>query len=53
MRTTREQANLSTIRFEARLFKISSWTLLQLPSRGMTMVEGTSELEDLTGFIVA
>lgn len=39
---------MSTIRFEARLFKIGSWTLLRLPesasaklpSRGMTMVEG-------------
>ena len=37
------------IRFEAKLFKIGSWTLLKLPksasaklpSRGMTMVEGT------------
>jgi hypothetical protein len=40
---------MSTIRFEAKLFKIGSWTLLKLPesasvklpSRGMTMVEGT------------
>jgi len=40
---------MSTIRFEAELFNIGSWTLLslpksasaQLPSRGMTMVEGT------------
>ena len=40
---------MSTIRFEASLFKIGSWTLLRLPkgasaklpSRGMTMVEGT------------
>jgi len=40
---------MATIRFEAELFKIGSWTLLrlpksasaQLPSRGMTMVEGT------------
>ena len=40
---------MSTIRFEAKLFTIGSWTLLklpksasaQLPSRGMTMVEGT------------
>lgn len=38
-----------TIRFKAKLFKIGSWTLLslpksasmQLPSRGMTIVEGT------------
>jgi len=40
---------MSRIRFEAKLFKIGSWTLLRLPksasaklpSRGMTMVEGT------------
>ncbi len=40
---------MSTIHFEAKLFKIGSWTLLRLPneasaklpSRGMTMVEGT------------
>ena len=40
---------MSTIRFEAELFEIGSWTILrlpksasaQLPSRGMTMVEGT------------
>ncbi len=40
---------MSTIRFQAKLFKIGSWTLLRLPksasaklpSRGMTMVEGT------------
>ena len=40
---------MSTIRFEAKLFKIGSWTLLRLPksasaklpSRGMTMVAGT------------
>ena len=40
---------MSTIRFEADLSKIGSWTLLrlpksasaQLPSRGMTMVDGT------------
>ena len=40
---------MSTISFEAKLFKIGSWTLLRLPksastklpSRGMTMVEGT------------
>jgi hypothetical protein len=40
---------MSTIRFEVKLFKIESWTILrfpksasaQLPSRGMTMVEGT------------
>ena len=40
---------MSTIRFEATLFKISSWAVLKLPksasaklpSRGMTMVAGT------------
>jgi hypothetical protein len=40
---------MSTIHFEAKLYKIGSWTLLRLPesasaklpSRGMTMVEGT------------
>jgi uncharacterized protein DUF1905/bacteriocin resistance YdeI/OmpD-like protein len=40
---------MSTIHFEAKLFKINSWTILrlpesasaQLPSRGMTMVSGT------------
>jgi hypothetical protein len=40
---------MSTIHFEAKLFKIDSWTFLRLPksasaklpSRGMTMVEGT------------
>jgi len=39
---------MSTIRFEAKLFRIGSWTILRLPksasaklpSRGMTMVEG-------------
>ena len=49
MRTIKKQGNTSTIRFEAKLFKIGSWTLLRLPesasaklpSRGMTMVEGT------------
>src|SRR5215212_3541258 len=49
MGTIKEQGNISTIRFEAKLFKIGSWTLLKLPksasaklpSRGMTMVEGT------------
>jgi Bacteriocin-protection, YdeI or OmpD-Associated/Domain of unknown function (DUF1905) len=49
MRTIKEQGNMSTIRFEAKLFKIGSWTLLRLPksastklpSRGMTMVVGT------------
>jgi hypothetical protein len=45
----KEQGNMSTIRFEAKLFKIGSRTLLRLPksasaklpSRGMTMVAGT------------
>lgn len=40
---------MSTIRFEAKLFNIGSWTILKLPksasaklpSRGMTMVDGT------------
>lgn len=40
---------MSAIRFEAKLFKIGSWTILRLPksasaklpSRGMAMVEGT------------
>ncbi|HUS16392.1 MAG TPA: YdeI/OmpD-associated family protein [Chloroflexia bacterium] len=40
---------MSPIRFEAELYKIGTWTILrlpksasaQLPSRGMTMVEGT------------
>lgn len=40
---------MSTIRFEAKLYTIGSWTILRLPeeasshlpSRGMTMVEGT------------
>lgn len=40
---------MSTIRFDAQLFNIGSWTLLRLPksasamlpTRGMTMVEGT------------
>ncbi len=40
---------MSTISFDTRLFQIGTWTLLrlpqsasaQLPSRGMTMVEGT------------
>jgi len=45
----KEQGHMSAIRCEATLFTIGSWTLLrlpksasaQLPSRGMTMVEGT------------
>src|SRR5689334_6365761 len=40
---------MSPIHFETKLFKINSWTILwlpesasaELPSRGMTMVEGT------------
>lgn len=44
---------MSTIRFEAKLFKIGSWTLIRLPknasmklpSRGMAMIEG-----NLNGF---
>ena len=44
-----EQGPLSTIRLEATLVRIASWTLVQLPthvseqlpSRGMTMAEGT------------
>jgi hypothetical protein len=43
------KGNMSPIRFKAKLFKIGSWTLLRLPesasaklpSRGMTLVEGT------------
>ncbi len=46
---SKEQATMATIRFEAEVFKIGAWTLLrlpksasaQLPSRGLTMVEGT------------
>ena len=49
MRTLKEPKNTQTIRFEAKLFNIGSWSLLKLPksasaklpSRGMTMVEGT------------
>jgi hypothetical protein len=49
MRTIKEQGYRSPIRIEAKLFKIGSWTLLKLPksasaklpSRGLTMVEGT------------
>lgn len=44
-----DQGSMSTIRFEAKLFKIGSWTILvlpksasmMLPSRGVVMVEGT------------
>ena len=49
MKTIKEQGNLPTNRFEAKLLKNGSWTLLRLPksasaklpSRGMTMVKGT------------
>jgi len=49
MGITQEQGTMATIHFEAKLFKIDSWTLLRLPksasaklpSRGMTMVAGT------------
>jgi hypothetical protein len=49
MGTIKDQRSMSTIRFRAPLFTIGSWTLLRLPisasaklpSRGMTMVEGT------------
>ena len=49
MRIIKEQGNMSTIRFEAKLFIIGSWTLVRLPksasaklpSRGMTMIDGT------------
>ena len=49
MGAIKEQGNMSTIRFQAKLFRIGSWTLLRLPksasvklpSRGMTMVRGT------------
>lgn len=49
MGTIKKKENTPTIRFEAKLFKIGSWTILvfpksasvKLPSRGMVMVEGT------------
>ena len=49
MRAIRCRGNMSTISFEARLFKIGGWTLLRLPtgasaklpSRGMAMARGT------------
>lgn len=49
MKTITEQKNAPTIRFETKLFKIGSWTILslpknasaKLPSRALTMVEGT------------
>src|SRR5579883_1236948 len=49
MRVIKERAKMSTIRFEATLVTIGSWTILRLPqeasallpSRGLTMVEGT------------
>jgi hypothetical protein len=45
----KEQGQMATICFEVTLLQIGSWTLLrlpasasvQLPSRGMTMVQGT------------
>lgn len=45
----KKKGNMSPIRFKAKLFKIGSWTLIrlpesasaELPSRGMTLVEGT------------
>jgi len=47
--TIKKQEAASTINFEAKLFIINSWTILRLPegasaklpSRGMTMVQGT------------
>lgn len=49
MKTIKDEGNMSTIRFETKLFKISSWTVLllpqsasaELPTRSMTMVKGT------------
>ncbi len=49
MKATDDQGSMSTIRFETKLLKIHSWTILKLPesasadlpSRGMTMVAGT------------
>lgn len=46
---TLKQTNTPTIRFETKLFKIGSWTILRLPesasaklpSRGQTIVDGT------------
>jgi hypothetical protein len=45
----KQPGNMSTIRFEAKLVKIGSWVIIQLPksasaklpSRGMVMVKGT------------
>ncbi|MBA3723757.1 MAG: DUF1905 domain-containing protein [Candidatus Levybacteria bacterium] len=49
MGANKDKRHVSPICFEAKLFKINSWTILrlpedasaQLPSRGMTMVSGT------------
>src|SRR5260221_13197387 len=49
MTANKKQENIPIIHFETRLFKIGSWTILklpksasaQLPSRALTMVEGT------------
>jgi hypothetical protein len=49
MKMNQGQGNILPIHFEAQLFEINSWTILRLPedasaklpSRGMTMVEGT------------
>jgi hypothetical protein len=49
MRKIKHQGNMPAIRFSAPLIKIGSWTIfrlpksasMMLPSRGMTMVEGT------------
>lgn len=49
VKVIKEQRKMSTIHFEAQLSTIGSWTILRLPqeasanlpSRGMTMVEGT------------
>jgi len=49
MKINKNQGNMSVIHFNAKLFRIGSWTLIllpnsvsaKLPSRGMTMVKGT------------
>lgn len=49
MKIIKKQENIPTIRFETKLFKIDTWTILKLPkeasaklpSRALTMVEGT------------
>ena len=48
MKKAKKQSNMFTIRFNTKLFKIDSWTILELPmsasaklpSRAMTMIEG-------------